>query len=90
MMMPDDKKKRATLIIAKMKGGSPDMPKEAPKSDDGAEMDSSMGYMAAAEEMMKAIESKDPKMLMSAVKAFVDMCMDESPEDESEYESDAE
>ena len=83
-MMSDDKKKSASLIIGKMGKMS-----EAPKNEMGAEEDSSYGHMAAAEEIMSAIESKDASALKEALKSFYDMCAsDESPEHEaSEDES---
>lgn len=82
MMMSDDKKKQATLIVAKMKG----MPAEKPTTEAGDEMDHSSGYMAAAEEMMAAIEKKDPTMFKDALKSFVDMCSMEEPEAEETAE----
>ena len=86
MLMKDKKKDGIALIIAK-KMGKPEEVSEAPQSDDGAEMDSSMGYEVAGEEILKAIESKDKSMLIEAVKNIVKMCMDESPEEEPSYES---
>jgi len=77
MMAMDNKKKNVTVILDRMKGM-----KEAPMTD-GAEDDMSPGYDAAADEVMQAIESKDKKALVSAMKSLVRMCMDEAePEQE--------
>lgn len=65
-MLPMNKK-MASLIV---EGG---MNKEQPE----VVSDGSVGLEAAAEQIVKAIESKDKKMLVSAMKGFVMMCMDE-------------
>lgn len=77
MIMPDDKKKSATIILAKMKGKDDYEKKETPTSEDGTEMDSSIGYDAACEEMLKAIESKDAKALKESLRSVIDMVMSE-------------
>jgi hypothetical protein len=80
MLMKDPKKSLAVLISSKMK--KPDNMEEASKSENGGEDDKSIGYDSAAEEILKAIETKSPKMLVEALRSFNDMC--ESEEDESE------
>jgi hypothetical protein len=40
------------------------------------------GLMAASEEIMDAVQAKDPAQLISALKGFIEMCK------ESEYEED--
>lgn len=83
MLMKDNKKGMA-LIIAKKLGS----PEQAPMSDDGAEMDSSIGHKSAAEEILKAVESKDASALVDALKSFVEMCQnDYEPEESEESES---
>lgn len=82
MLMKDNKKSSLAVIIAK-KLGKPEEASSAPESE-GAELDQSMGYDSAGEEILKAIESKDKAMLVEAIKNIVQMCMDESPEEESE------
>lgn len=72
-MMGDAKKKSATVIIEKPE----------------VESDYSPGKEAAAEDIMKAIESKDAKLLVSAFEDLFAMCSDEHegsemPEDEEE------
>lgn len=78
MFMADNKKKAATLIVGAMKPA--DM-KEKPTNEMGDEVDASAGLMAAAEEIMSAVEKKDAKALMHAMKSFHAMCADESPEE---------
>jgi hypothetical protein len=87
-MFMDNKKKAAGLIIASMDGSM----KKAPKNEMGDMVDASAGHQAAAEEIIAAVESKDAKALMSAMKSFVSMCMDEyeAEEESSESESEAE
>lgn len=75
MMMSDNKKKASTLILKKLSDGAEEM-SEAPMQD-GAEVDASAGYDSAAEEMLAAIESKDPAALKEAIRSMVQMCMDE-------------
>lgn len=71
MMMAGNKKKPVTLIMDMM-GKSEKAP-----AQDGAELDSEPGLDAAAEEMLAAIEAKDPAALKAAVRSMVQMCMDE-------------
>lgn len=73
--MKDPKKDVALLIASKL--GKPDNMKEAPQSEEGAELDQSIGFKSAAEEIIKAVESKDSSMLMEALKSFHQMCQDE-------------
>jgi hypothetical protein len=82
MLMKDGKKGLALLVASKM-GKSME---EAPKSEDGGEQDSSMGYKSAAEEILKAVESKDSSMLVEALKSFVDMCSSEPEQREEQSE----
>lgn len=80
MMMNDPKKKITTIIAGLGKSA------EAPKNEMGDEMDSSMGLMSAAEDMLLAVKENSPKRLMEAMKAFVQMQMDEPSEEPSESE----
>lgn len=84
MMMSDNKKKMATMIIAKMGPNGKEESQEAPKNENGDEMDSDHGYSAASEEIIQAVESKDPKALKHALKSFIEMCLAEKSDD-SEY-----
>jgi hypothetical protein len=61
------------------------MPSSASEAEDVApEMD---GESVAAEEIMAAIEAKDPAAMKEALKSFIDMCMqDDSYESEPEAE----
>lgn len=62
-----DKKKIAALIVA---GQPPEG--ETAEADESAEMEE--GLDAAVEEILGAIESKDPAALKAALKSFVSMC----------------
>jgi DNA-binding GntR family transcriptional regulator len=85
-MFMDDKKKAAGLIIASIDGSM----KKAAKNEMGDMVDTSAGHQAAAEEILAAVESKDAAALMSAMKSFVSMCMDEYEAEEESAESQAE
>lgn len=71
MFMSDDKNKRAGGMAVEI-----DMPDKADEYD---------GHQAAADEVMSAIESKDPAALKEALKSFVEMCS-YSNDDASESE----
>jgi hypothetical protein len=73
MMMADKGKKGIAIILSKMKGGEEEM-KKAPMSEEGAESDHEMGLTSAAEEILRAVKSDNPKALVEAMKAFYDMC----------------
>lgn len=81
MPMFDDKKKLATIIVGKI--GDRDM-QEGPKNEMGDELDADMGLKVASEEMIQAIDKKDPEMLMSALKDFISMCYESPMEPEDE------
>ena len=88
-LMRDDKKQVAALIIRRIKGGdSSDAMRESNErmsqvaTEDGAELDTSPGMMAAAEEALEAIKSDNPAQFMSAVSALVEMAMMGSEEEE--------
>jgi len=84
MMMADDKKKQATMIIASMSK----KPKSESEPMEGPEMESEVsGLEMAAEDIMAAVEKKDAQALMHAMKAFHGMCMDEESSESEEYES---
>jgi len=85
MLMFGDKKKPITMIMAKI-GKKPDNMEKAPM-EDGAEQDSSVGAEAAAEELMKAIESKSAAGIVEAFKSLMELCESESePEQEQKPE----
>lgn len=67
MMAPDKKKDQASMIIASMRPEA-EMPMDSEMPEDGQDV--------AAQELMSAIESKDPMALKEAMKSFVQMCMD--------------
>lgn len=84
MLMQPDKKKMAALIIAKAGPKGEEM-KEAPQVD-GAEQDNSIAEESAAEDVIAALESKDPKALVSAFKALMEICDNGESEPEKEME----
>jgi hypothetical protein len=82
MMMKDDKKKVASVIIAKINGSN----REKPQSE-GAEIADSDDKDIAADEIMEAIKKSDVKALKEALKSFVEMCSyEEESKDDSEEE----
>jgi len=85
MLLKDDKKRMATIIVGKL-SGKPESMEEKPKNEMGDEMDSEMGLDAAAEELLSAMHSKDPKMLKHALRSFMEMIMNEMPEESSSHD----
>jgi hypothetical protein len=79
MLMKDDRKKMATIIMGKM-GQS----QEAPKSEDGAEQDDSTALKTAGEEFAAAIESKDGMRIAESLKALMELCESEEPTESEE------
>lgn len=82
-MMLTDKKKPATLIIARMKGDKEKM-EPAEMSQDGAEQDDSMAKESAAEELLSAIKAGNAKAVAEAFSAMMELCDYEEPESEQE------
>lgn len=78
-MIIHDGKKAATMILSKMKDGSP---LEAPVS---SSYDSEGGddLKAIAEDMFMAFEKKDPALLATALQAFVTCIKEEDEEQDS-------
>lgn len=83
MIMPD-KKKAVSVLIARMKQPKEEQVSKAPEKD-GVEQDSSIGLESAADEIMSAVESKNAKALVEALKSFMEMCDSEQGES-SDYE----
>lgn len=78
MLLKDNKKNLVTVIMKKMTEPKPEM--ESYNAAKGAELDNSSACDACAEKMLKAIQSKNPKMLSSALKEFFELM-----EEEEEY-----
>lgn len=80
-MLLDNKKKMASIIVAKLKGDG-----EYGQSEvkEGPEQDNSMAMEACGKKMLSAIEGKDAKSLVSALKEMLDMV--EVEEEKSEPE----
>lgn len=68
MLMHDDKKKTASLIVAGLKGPQPE------KAEDNVENDGSIAEETAAEDLMAAIEQKSPKAIVEAFKNLMECC----------------
>jgi hypothetical protein len=85
MMLPD-KKKVSAIIIAKMRKDKPDEMSEAPRGEYGGVEDDSVAKETAAEELLKAIESKSPAAIAEAFSSMMELCghNDEESEQESE------
>jgi hypothetical protein len=85
MLMMGGKKKLASTIVGKLKGSPDFVQKFGEKSKEVdmnmPEVDSDPGMMSAAEDLIAAIDSKDAKKVMSALKSAYAMC---GPEGESE------
>lgn len=77
MFARDDKKKVATMIVAKLKGQPEDKISEMPEQD-GAEMADADQYDIAIDELVDALEKKDKTAIKDSLKSFISMCMDES------------
>lgn len=82
MLMGDNKKKMATIIVSKL-GKKEESEAPAPQKG-GVEQDDSVGMEACAEELLSAIESKSPKGIAAALKSAWEMM--EAQEDEGEDE----
>jgi hypothetical protein len=74
MMMLPDKKKMASIIVAKIKPGKSQEEVVDEVQPGEAVDDKSMALEDAASMMMQAVEKKDAKMMVSALKDFIDMC----------------
>lgn len=83
MLMKDNKKSMATIIVSKMKN-RPQPLMDAPQSAGAEVADADELYMTA-EEVMKALETRDIRGFKEAMEAMVEICMNkyESSEPES-------
>ena len=86
MILPGDRKKVASLIMKRMKGSESYSIEKAPTNELGDETDYGMGYEAAADEIIVAIGKKDVHALKTALKSFIQMCMDEQEQTEEDEE----
>lgn len=73
MLMKSDPKKMAAMILISKKPSYDEMKKSNAEAKQSV-ADGSEGYEVAAEDIMKAIESKDAKSLSQALQSFVSMC----------------
>lgn len=85
-----DKKKVASIVVSKLKPSKAEMLEDAPSNAMGDEKDNDIAKQSAAEELLKAIESKDSKAVASAFSSMMELCGEASEEAEemaSEEES---
>lgn len=88
MMLKDDKRRAATIIVRKMKDGSEAM-RNRPESA-GAEMAESEDLYMLADDVMEAFKQGDTRHLKESMEAFVECCMGKNSQkssghDDSEY-----
>lgn len=72
MMLKDDKRSLATIIVKKMKDGEESF-RDRPMSA-GAEMAESEDLYTVADELMEAIKNSDIRALKNALESFVECC----------------
>jgi hypothetical protein len=77
MLMKDKKKHLITSVISKLSPPIQESPQE--------ESDEQSGMDAAAEEVLAAVEARDPQSLKEALKSMIQMCMDESEAEDVAY-----
>lgn len=83
MIIPDQKK-AASLILSRMKDG---MPKSMPVKNEVTPTADDDPLMIAAQDVMQAFHDKSCADLMTSLKAFIQLCDDDSetePSDDSE------
>lgn len=87
MLMKSDKKKQVSVIMARL-GKAPEQSEQS-SSENGAEQDDSIAVHTAAEELIRALDSKNAAHVAEAFKSLCELCeSEESPEEEkSEQES---
>lgn len=88
MIMKDDKRKAAMIIIRKLAGksnpgemGAANEEMVEKPTHDGAEVDASPGLMASAEEAVHAAQAGDAAGFLSAMRSMVEMISMEEPEE---------
>lgn len=72
-----DKKGIASAILERMSPKPEAGPMDVPAADEPMD-----GLHSAAEEVISAVEAKDPKALVSALKSFIEMCGSEGDSSE--------
>ena len=85
IMNGDDKKSTASLILAKLKDGQTKTQEIKPTVGMGDD-DDAAGMRAAAEDLLQAIQDKDPQGLMMALKAFLSLADSDEDQDEQDPE----
>lgn len=82
MIMMGDKKKMASGIVSKLTESATAEPVK--QDDNGVEQDDNIALTSAAEELMSALESKEPKSIAAAFKSMMDVCNMEPEASEDE------
>jgi hypothetical protein len=85
-----DKKKVATIVVSKMKPSKAEMLEDAPSNEMGDVKDDDIAKQSAAEELLKAIESKDAKAVAAAFSSMMELCNSEEPEEEYSEQKESE
>lgn len=80
-MLMKDKKKVASLIIAKANPHSSDSMKSEGEDymEQETQQDDSVGFEAAAQELIDAVKSGSASSVVSALKSFIDMYESSEP-----------
>lgn len=72
--MADPKKGIAALIVAKAKPQGAPAPQGEPDGDEAEGEGDDMGKHAAAEDMIAALDKRDPVAFSQALSSFIEMC----------------
>lgn len=85
MLLKDDKRKMAGIIIKRMVPNAPESERESKMemNDAGDQIDREPGIDAAVDEMMQAIESKNRSMFKMSLKSLMQLMMDECEGEDS-------
>jgi hypothetical protein len=84
MMMKDDKRKMATIIVSKMKKGD-ESSSLAPESAGAEVADADEMYMVA-DDVMEAIKNGDVRALKESLQSMIEVMMSRDSESEMESE----
>lgn len=87
MMLKDDKRKMATIIVSKMKDGQESY---RPKlTEAGAENSHEDEMYMIADDVLRSIQDGDVRTFKRSLEAFIECCMGEDKKSESMHEDDS-